>query len=63
MEPTRPEPIKNLPIGFKPREFILGIVVAAVIVFSVAGTRWLVRARTTTPPAVASPTLTNSVSR
>jgi len=36
----------NPPIGFKPREFLLGIGVAVAIVLSVAGSRWFVRART-----------------
>jgi hypothetical protein len=39
-------PINNHPIGLKPREFFVGIAIAAAIVFAVAGTRWLVRART-----------------
>lgn len=46
VEPAGPEPIKNPPIGFKPREFFVGIAVAAAIVFCVAGARWYVRART-----------------
>lgn len=36
----------NPPIGFKPREFGLGLLVAIAIVLSVVGTRWYVRART-----------------
>ena len=39
--------VNNPPIGFKPREFAIGLVVAVVIVLSVVGTRWLVKARTT----------------
>jgi hypothetical protein len=39
------QPSKNPPIAFKPREFILGLLVAASIVFAVAGARWYVRAR------------------
>lgn len=43
-QPTQPR--NNPAVVFKPREFVLGLIVAAVIVFTVAGTRWYVRART-----------------
>jgi hypothetical protein len=36
----------NPPLTFKPREFLFGLLVAAIIVFAVAGARWYVRART-----------------
>jgi hypothetical protein len=37
----------NPPLVFKPREFLFGLFVAAIIVFAVTATRWYVRARTT----------------
>jgi hypothetical protein len=48
VEPAEPKPINNPPIAFKTTEFALGLFIAAGIVFTVAGTRWYVRARTTT---------------
>jgi hypothetical protein len=40
-------PSRNNPaIGFKPREFALGLAVAAAIVFAVAGVRWLMNSKT-----------------
>ncbi|HTD85321.1 MAG TPA: hypothetical protein VK850_01985, partial [Candidatus Binatia bacterium] len=45
-DPAR-EQRNNPPIAFKPREFVLGLIVAVAIVFAVAGSRWFVRARTT----------------
>jgi hypothetical protein len=43
-QPT--QSVNNPPIGFKPREFLLGLGVAVVIVLAVAGSRWYFRART-----------------
>lgn len=43
----QPTQSRNNPaIAFNAREFVIGLAIAAVIVFSVAGTRWYVRART-----------------
>lgn len=43
-QPT--QSVNNPPIGFKPREFLLGIAVAVVIVMAVAASRWYFRAST-----------------